>query len=60
MHPEIEKLIAESNESIEPYIVPDDYKVVPPASPVQKSDAPNKAAWRIIHRTWCEELRKQM
>ena len=57
---EIEKLIAESNESIEPYIVPDDYKVVPPASPVQKSDAPNKAAWRIIHRTWCEELRKQM
>ena len=57
---EIEKLIAESNEPIEPYIVPDDYKVVPPASPVQKSDAPNKAAWRIIHRTWCEELRKQM
>ena len=57
---EIEKLIAESNETIEPYIVPDDYKVVPPASPVQKSDAPNKAAWRIIHRTWCEELRKQM
>ena len=57
---EIDSLIQNAAQPIEPYIVPDDYKVVPPGSPVSIADAPSKKAWREMNKQWCAELRKNM
>jgi 23S rRNA pseudouridine2605 synthase len=53
---EIDQLLRMASLEIEPYEVPDDLVVVPPASPVRKADIPDKAAWRKIYRQWYEAL----
>ncbi|MGA1414717.1 MAG: S4 domain-containing protein, partial [Candidatus Kapaibacteriota bacterium] len=57
---EIGKLLKSAEEPIEPYIVPDDYKVVPPGSPVSKEDQPNKKAWRSIYKEWKNEIAENL
>ena len=57
---EIGKLLKSAEEPIEPYIVPDDYKVVPPGSPINKDDQPDKKAWRAKYKQWHQELKEEM
>ncbi|MEY3689096.1 MAG: hypothetical protein RIT37_658 [Bacteroidota bacterium] len=57
---EIGKLLKSAEEPIEPYIVPDDYKVVPPGSPINKEDQPNKKAWRALYKQWQVEIKEEM
>jgi len=57
---EIGKLLKSAEEPIEPYIVPDDYKVVPPGSPINKDDQPNKKAWRALYKQWQLEIKEEM
>jgi 16S rRNA U516 pseudouridylate synthase RsuA-like enzyme len=57
---EIGKLLKSAEEPIEPYIVPDDYKVVPPGSPINKDDQPDKKAWRAMYKQWKQEIKAEM
>lgn len=57
---EIGKLLKSAEEPIEPYIVPDDYKVVPPGSPINKEDQPNKKAWRALYKQWQVGIKEEM
>ncbi len=57
---EIGKLLKSAEEPIEPYIVPDDYKVVPPGSPINKDDQPNKKAWRALYKEWQKDITENL
>lgn len=57
---EIGKLLKSAEEPIEPYIVPDDYKVVPPGSPINKEDQPNKKAWRALYKEWQKDIAENL
>ena len=57
---EIGKLLKSAEEPIEQYIVPDDYKVVPPGSPINKDDQPDKKSWRALYKQWHQTLKQEM
>ena len=57
---EIGKLLKSAEEPIEPFIVPDDYKVVPPGSPIDKDDQPDKKSWRAVYKQWHQEIKEEM